>query len=79
MKFTKKTDLKKLEKIDFNRKFKEQHLLFQQLTLIKVNYFFKLFQHLRLTNKYVTDISFHGSVIRPYNTSVFHDCYFSYS
>ena len=29
MKFTKKTDLKKLEKIDFNRKFKEQHLLFQ--------------------------------------------------
>ena len=36
--YLKKTDLKKLEKIDFNREFKEQHLLFDYLTLT-VNYF----------------------------------------
>ena len=66
-----------MEKIDFNREFKEQQLLFDYLTL-KVNYFLVV-SALGLTSKCVTHISFHGSITRPDNASVFHDCYFSYS
>ena len=52
----KKIDLKKLEKIDFNREFKEQHLLFDYLTLT-VNYF-QVASALGLISKCVTHRSF---------------------
>ena len=52
----KKIDLKKLEKIDFNREFKEQHLLFDYLTL-KVNYFIVV-SALELTSRCVTHFIF---------------------
>ena len=76
MKFIQKTDSKKLEKINFNREFKEHHLHFDYLTL-KVNYFLVVSAS-GLTSKSVTHISFHNSIIRPYNISVFHNFYFSY-